>query len=304
MSQEPPAKPLDIDALRLAVALADCGELASAGAAIGIGRRTVAARIAQLERRVGAIIFDHSGKAVRLTAAGDAFVAEARLALVAIERAEQLARNVAGRPDRIAIGATPDALFAPMRHLLEDPVLEEAGLAVTLSVMGIEEQIVALTEGRLTAGLINGPFPATRRLEHRLIASSKWSAVVPDSEARLRKTASLANLARKPLVMIARDRSSLVVDAVVAAIRATGAEPYLAQEAPDWPAAISMVALGLGSALVPSDIAKSVAVPGATVLPLVEASDLPPWPTTLIWLPQPPGSRGAEAIRIIKARFG
>jgi DNA-binding transcriptional LysR family regulator len=303
MSDPAPAKPLDIEALRLAVALADCGDLAGAGAAIGIGRRTVAARIAQLERRVGAILFDHAGKAVRVTPAGEAFVAEARLAIVAIERAERLARHVAERPDRITLGATREALFGPLRHLLADPAIEEAGLAFGVEVMDAEAQVAALTEGRIVAGLASGPLPATPRLEHRLVATSKWSAVVPDAEARLRKTASLGNLARKPLVMIARERASLVHDGVTAAIRATGIEPHIAQEAPDWPAAVAMVALGLGSAIVPSDVAKSLALTGATVLPLVEAEDLPPWPTILFWLPQPPGSRAAEALRLIRARF-
>jgi DNA-binding transcriptional LysR family regulator len=296
--------PADLAALRLAVAVADTGDLATAGASIGIGKRTAAARIAQLERRVGALLFDHAGKTIRLTPAGEAFIGEARLALAAIERAGRLARATAGRPETIPIGVASDALFGPIRDLVEDPAWAEAGLAPELHMMPAEDQIGALADGRLVMGFATPPVGALPRLEQRIVATSKWSAVVPDAEARLRKTVSLANLTRKPLVMLAHRHAPLALDGLIAALRATGAEPYIAQRAEDWVGVAAMVALGLGSALVPSTVAKRMAVVGATVLPLVEANDLPAWPTACIWLPQPPGSRGAAAITLVKARFG
>ncbi|MFX7739735.1 LysR substrate-binding domain-containing protein, partial [Acinetobacter baumannii] len=86
---------------------------------------------------------------------------------------------------------------------------------------------------------------------------------VPEADAHLRKTVSLANLARKPLVMLARDQAPLIHDGLLAALRATGAEPHVAQSGREWPSVLAMVALGLGSALVPSTIAKRLTVEGA-----------------------------------------
>lgn len=290
----------DLDTLRLAVALADAGTLAAAGQVLGLGKRTATARIAQLERGLGAVLFDHAGRAVRLTPAGEAFVGEARLALAALERAGRLAREVAGRPAAIGFGATPDALLGPVRKLLEDPAWAEAQLAPVLHILSPAEQAVALAEGRIAAGFLNPPVPVVPRLVHACVARCGWSAVVPDSEARLRKTASLPALARKPLVMLAHAAAPLAVDALKAALAATGAPPLIAQEAPDWAAVIALVSLGLGSALVPSVIAKGIAMAGATVLPLTEAGDLQPWATHAVWLPPPPGSRAAEAIALIR----
>lgn len=292
--------PLDLAALRLAVALADAGDLAGAGAALGVGRRTASARIAQLERAAGALLFDHSGKAVRLTPAGEAFIAEARLALAALGRAGRLARQVADQPEAVAVGATPDALVGPMRELLAEPAWAEAGLKPALRIMPAAAQADALADGRIALGLLAPPVPVLPRLEHRTVAASPWSAVVPEAEARLRRSASLAALARKPLVMLARERAPLAVDGLIAALGATGAKPSVAQEAPDWPAAIAMVALGLGSALVPSMVAKRLAVEGAAVLPLAEAADLPPFTLSAAWLPQPPGSPAARAVQIVR----
>ncbi len=128
--------------------------------------------------------------------------------------------------------------------------------------------------------------------------------MVPDAEARLRKTASLSNLARKPLVMLERERAALAHDGVLAALQATGALPQVAQVAESWAGIIAMVALGLGSALVPSIVAKRLTLAGATVLPLVEADDLPPWTISALWLPQPTGTAAAEAIALVKSRLG
>ncbi|WP_439572680.1 LysR family transcriptional regulator [Phreatobacter sp.] len=295
--------PPDAATLRLAVALADTGDLGATGTAFGIGRRTVAARIAQLERKVGAVLFDHAGKRVRLTAAGEAFIGEARLALAATDRAGRLARAIADRPLAVAIGVTTEALFGPVRALLEDPAFVDSGLALAVHVMTREDQAAALADGRLAIGFVAPPLPALPRVQHHVVATSKWSAVVPDAEARLRKTASLSQLARKPLVTLEADAAGLARHTLTAALRATGAEPAFMQEAPDWSSVMAMVALGLGSALVPSIVAKRLAIGGATVLPLVEAESLAPWAIHAIWLPQPAGTAAAQAIALVRSRL-
>lgn len=288
--------------MRLALALTDSGDLGAAGRLAGVGRRTAAARIAQLERQAGAVLFDHSGRRVRLTVAGEAFIGEARLALAALDRAQRLARESAEPSDIIGIGAVPDALVSICRDLLDDPVWRDEGFVVRLHALSREDQAQALAEGRIALGFIAPPLPILPRLSSKVVATSKWSAVVPDAEARLRKTASLSNLARKPLVMLDREAAPLAMDGVMAALGATGARPMIAQEAPDWTAVMALVALGLGSALVPSAAAKRIAVQGATVMPLVEAEGLPAWTISAIWLPQPAGARAARAIQIVRAR--
>lgn len=295
---------MDHDTFRLAVALAETGDLGKAGAAAGgLGKRTVTARIAQLERRVGALLFDHGGKTVTPTPAGEAFVAEARLALAAGERAERLAQAVAARPAVVSVGVASGALFGPARSLVEDPAWAEAGLRPQFHDMPGREQAKALAAGRLVLGFLNPPVAATPRLEHVVVARSAWSAVVPQAEAHLRRSASLPSLARKPLVMLAHEEAPLVHDSLIAALRSTGAEPHIAQVARTWPSVIALAALGLGSALVPSEIAKSMTVEGAAVLPLAEGTGLAPWTTVCAFLPQPPGSRGAEAVALVRRRF-
>lgn len=296
--------PPELDTLRIAIALADSGDLTAAGAGFGVGRRTAAARIAQLERHIGVVLFDHAGKAVSLTRAGEVFVAEARLSLAAAERAARLAREVSERAPTIGIGVTDDAMLGPLRDLFEDPAWIETGFVPELHHGALETQMSALAEGRVAMVFTAPPLPPHPRIVHKQVATSKWSALVPDAEARLRKTASLSNIARKPLVVLARDRAALAHDGLIAALQATGTLPTLAQEAESWAGVAVMVSLGLGSALVPSMVAKRLAITGATVLPLVEADGLPAWTISCLWLPQPSGTAAADAIALMKARLG
>lgn len=295
---------MDLALLRLATALADEGDLARAGAAAGgLGKRQAASRVAALEREVGALLFDHSGERVRLTPAGEAFVSDARLALAAAERAGRMARAVAERPHEIALGVTASALFGPVRDVVEDPAWTEAGLRPVLHEMRAGEQLQALSDGRLVAGFLTPPFAAPARLESRIVHSMGWAAVVPAADGHLRRSATLAGLARRPLVMIARETHPLLHDGLLAALAGTGQAPRVAQAASQWPTILAMVALGLGSALVPAAIARRLTMEGATALPLSGGESLPPFETAMLWLPQPAGSRGAEALALMTARF-
>ena len=157
---------LPAESLAIAIALADTGDLAEAGAALGIGKRTAAARIGQLEREIGAVLFDHAGKAVSLTRAGEVFIAEARLSLAAAARAARLARDVAERADTIGIGVTDDAMLGPLRDLFEAPAWIDAGFLPALHHGPLDAQMAALAEGRVAMVFTSPPLPAHPRILH------------------------------------------------------------------------------------------------------------------------------------------
>ncbi|WP_204266521.1 hypothetical protein, partial [Enterobacter hormaechei] len=66
-----------------------------------------------------------------------------------------------------------------------------------------------------------------RRSSWAMRAGGVGKRTVTARIAQLRKTVSLANLARKPLVVLARDQAPLIHDGLLAALRATGADPYV-----------------------------------------------------------------------------
>ncbi|WP_336207056.1 LysR family transcriptional regulator [Nonomuraea sp. LPB2021202275-12-8] len=79
---------LDVRRLRVLLAVADHGGIAAAARALTFTPPAVSQHIAALERQVGMLLVDRSGRTARLTAAGDRLAGHARHVLADLEAAE------------------------------------------------------------------------------------------------------------------------------------------------------------------------------------------------------------------------
>ncbi|MBX3491814.1 MAG: LysR family transcriptional regulator [Parvibaculum sp.] len=84
----------DRDELRFVLEAAATRSLNRAATHLGVSNATIGTRIAQLEDRLGYRIFDRSPRGVFLTSRGEAIVAAARNAYVALEKLEFTAANI------------------------------------------------------------------------------------------------------------------------------------------------------------------------------------------------------------------
>lgn len=80
-----------LDTLRCFVAVADAGGFAVAGRRLGCSAAAVTRAIAALEARLGVLLFQRSTRMVRLTEAGERFLADCRPILSDLHEAEQAA---------------------------------------------------------------------------------------------------------------------------------------------------------------------------------------------------------------------
>ncbi|MFC7704216.1 LysR family transcriptional regulator [Plastorhodobacter daqingensis] len=96
---------------RLVLALARDGSIARTAQAERIAPSAVSRRIAELEGRLGVVLFDRSAQGVRLTAAGDTYAETARMILQQIEDLDVLMSSFsAGRAGRLRLACTSSAL--------------------------------------------------------------------------------------------------------------------------------------------------------------------------------------------------
>lgn len=79
----------DVDGLRALVAVADLGTFSAAGRALRLSTNAVSARVARLEERLGARLFERTTRLVRSTPAGDRLLVRARRVLEELELAER-----------------------------------------------------------------------------------------------------------------------------------------------------------------------------------------------------------------------
>src|SRR5688572_10902371 len=85
---------------RYFIAAAEAGSLLKAAGRLHVAQPSLSRQIRDLEREVGVALFERLPRGIRLTAAGDAFLPEARAAVEAAARAVAHARHE-GAQDRV-----------------------------------------------------------------------------------------------------------------------------------------------------------------------------------------------------------
>jgi DNA-binding transcriptional LysR family regulator len=101
---------LQLEALRVFVAVAEAGGFAAAARKLRLSPPAVTRGIAALEEHLGARLLHRTTRSVRLTEAGERFLADGRRILAALTEAEATARGVHAEPQG-ELAVTAPALF-------------------------------------------------------------------------------------------------------------------------------------------------------------------------------------------------
>ncbi len=245
---------LDVHRLRLLREFAERGTIAATAAALGYTASAVSQQLAALEREAGAALLDRSARSAELTDAGRRLVARAAeiLALIEAAEADLSARDPVGR---VTITAFPTAAvaFAPA---LTRIVRAHQGLNLLLRQTQGDEGLrqvragqvdVAVVDdwtGRPAAGEASGLhyYPLVRDSMVLVVPRRHWAADTAEPVAlhRMRTEPWLATPSGEP--------SRRAVDRVLAAAGATPAAPW---EFEGLATILSLVARGIGVAILP-----------------------------------------------------
>jgi DNA-binding transcriptional LysR family regulator len=149
---------LEVRQLRYFVAIAEELHFGRAAGRLGMAQPPLSRAIRDLERQLGVALLERTTRQVRLTAAGEVLLRDARTALETVTAAARRAQE-AGRPSprlRVALKADVDGGLLP--QILEAYCADDAALPPELVLGGIGEQPQALREGRADVGLLLCPF--------------------------------------------------------------------------------------------------------------------------------------------------
>lgn len=247
-SLQPPA---DLRQLRYFVTVAEAGSFTAAAAQLHVAQQSLSQQIALIERRIGAALFDRGPRGVSLTAVGAALLPEARAALVATDRAFEIARRAAaGEGMTLRVGF----LSSVANHLLP-PVVRGLGkrapeLELRAEELAIAALVTRLRDGTLDAGLSRPPLVDDLRTEE--IMREPVAAVLPTGHRlAAAATLALADLADEPWVLT--DRASWLpwhrkYDRDFAA---AGFEPRVVQRGTSPQNLLALVAAGVGVTRLP-----------------------------------------------------
>jgi len=240
--------------IKYLLAVADHQNFTRAAEALHVSQPTLSQQIKQLEHTLGVELFDRSGRTVRLTDAGSAYVHHARLALrdlQAAERAVHDVRDLSRGNLRIAMTPTFTAyLIGPLVHRFRTSY---PGITVTVLETNQDRIEADLLADRLDLGIgFAGPHAAG--IEARTLFTETLGLVVGSGHPLGAATARVpvSELAGEPLGLLSSDFATrLHVDDYLAKCRVS---PNISMESNSISALLELVRRDVVATVLPDAI--------------------------------------------------
>ncbi len=264
---------MDLRQLRYFVTLADTLNFHRAAERLNISQPPLTVAIRKLEEELGARLFDRESRGVRLTDAGRAAlpVARATLEQAALVR-DAVRQGRQGERGAISVGFVGSAISAALPRIIPAFRARYPDVDLRLEEMTSVSIGEALAARQLDVGLVRLPLIQPGGLDIAVIERDRLVVALLDTHPLARRRVlELADLAGEPLVL--HGPVSVLRSVVLLACQRAGFVPRIAQDATQVQTILSLVQSGLGSALVPSAMAR-IAPEGVRLLPLAEPLEI------------------------------
>jgi DNA-binding transcriptional LysR family regulator len=271
---------MELRILRSFQALAEQGHYGRAARALHLSQPALSKQVKQLEEEVGAPLFDRGRHGAQLTAVGELLAADVgpllRHADGVLQRLRRAARGETGEL-RLGFGVATRVLVP---RLVSGFRRAHPEVDVSLRDMSTSDQLDALERGTLDLGFVR--LPLDRRLAMVPVLEDRLVLAVPEARRAALARLPVQDLADEPFVEIAPSRSSSLHAHVLRVCASYGFRPRVVQSATELFTVLSLVAAGMGMAVVPSSVRTSW-VDGVSYLPLRNPEAL--WRVGAAWDP-------------------
>lgn len=270
--------------LRYFLVLADELHFGRAAQRLHISQPPLSTSLRQLEEELGVTLLERSSRRVALTAAGEAFQRQVRRLLTDLEDSQTLVQRIAGGASGLLrVGFTPTMLFRRIPKAIQALQAAHPGVEVQLFERNSAGQVEALEMGQLDIGFIHAmPLPDT--LSTLCIADEPFLCCLPQHHPLVSRSAlKIRDLTGEPLVMFSRNLAPHYYDRILSLFRVTDLEPMIKHEVSQWLTIVTLIAQGMGVALVPSALSNAM-FSNVVFLPLADQEirhrSLCIWPTS------------------------
>jgi DNA-binding transcriptional LysR family regulator len=210
-----------------------------------------------MEEELGTALLWRSTREVRVTAAGEVLLEDARrLLALESEAHDRVTRAAKGQTGQLRIGYMSSATARFMPVLLRHFNQRHPDVHVELFEMTAQQQLEAFARHEIDLGLSRPlPDPAPLGLEKLLLYQDHLMAVLPQEHPLAkRKRLSLKELAREDFVLFVRGQASGLFDTIISACGEAGFSPRVVRQPTQMQTLLSQVASGMGVAIAPACI--------------------------------------------------
>ena len=257
--------------LRSFVAVADCSRFHKASEQLGISQPALSLHIRDLERQLGASLFQRTTRSLRLTAEGQMLLARAKRIMAELDAAMLEVKELVGlERGRVSIATVPTLASEPLPQILLAYQARFPGVAISL----VEEDASAVAQ-RVEVGLADfGLMARPRRrkeLTFELLTNDPFVALFPKGKGPGGSaTVSLRDLLAQSFLTVTPGSSIRSILEHAAIREDLPFEPV--HELAQHTTLVSMVKAGVGVAALPAMSLKMMDLSGADVVPLARPS--------------------------------
>ncbi|WP_420005987.1 LysR family transcriptional regulator [Arenibacterium sp. LLYu02] len=248
---------IEIRHIRYFLAVAEEGNFTRAAERCGIQQPPLSKQIADLERMVGAKLFQRVPQGAKLTEAGQAFLDVAKHLPAQIDRAANHAQQAArGELGLLRIGYPGGAAFS-------DPVTTSIRAFVN-AYPSVELSFEEANTPMLRRGLSSGEYDIAfvrhnaediPDLKIETLGEEALMAVLPSSHVLAdRPDIGLADLQNGPFILLAPQAGPILNETIFSTCFALGFHPHVQQTVSQIGSVINLVEAGLGVSLVPASL--------------------------------------------------
>lgn len=261
---------MELRYLKYFVTVAERQNFTRAAEELHVAQPAISQQIKSLEEELGVSLLHRTKRSVKLTAAGNAFLSEAKEILAHAELSKQVARRAArGETGSLAIGCFSSAVSGFLPELIQSYRKKFPAVRVHLFELTPEQQLQAFAREKIDVGFTR-PLAVVdeKNFVQERIYRDRLMLAVPETHS-LAKTRQLRleKFAGEDFVMFKRSEAPKLVDEMTQLCARAGFTPQVVSEPPMMQTVLMAVAASIGVALVPGCV-RSFRQPGVAFLPV------------------------------------
>jgi len=251
---------VDLKQLRQFVILSETLNFRRAAQGLHIAQPALSVSVRKLEEDLGVRLFDRGRRGVSLTSAGAAALPEAYLALEHVAKMREQARaGSEGEVGTVRLAFIGTATYEFLPRALSTFRAKHPGLQVELNELTTSLICNGVAQRTFDIGIVRYPMTPPSDMSMEPVERDRYCLFLPPGHRLAkRKRLSLRDVADEAFVFPSGAQSPAMHGSIMAACQAAGFVPRIAQEAVQIQTVIGLVQSGLGIALLPSVIARSV----------------------------------------------
>lgn len=243
--------------LRSFIAVATYKNFSQAARELNTVQPAISRHISELEDELGVELFWRNKREVRITAAGQSLLKDAKsmieLELLAIDSAR---RTALGEMGSIRIGHIGSATFSFLPNVINRYTSLYPGVKISLFEMSVQEQLKAFNEEKIDVGISRTlPRVIGKKIRAEELYREDFNIVLPSSHRFSRENKlPLERLSDDPFILFSRNEAPIVFDKIISQCLTKNFTPRVTSEPSTMQTVITEVASGLGVSIVPGCI--------------------------------------------------